>query len=93
MFGKQVDGGAYTTADGRGSIAQKRRVGEHLGIEHNGYDEPDDEGGNVAIPGFAGGYRRHGGAEEEGGDQRQYDDPQGAGQLYGSCHFEGADAL
>lgn len=93
MFGKQVDGDAYTASDGRGSITQKRRVADHVGIERNGYDEPDDEGGNVAILGLAGGYRCHGGAEEEGGDQRQYDDPQGAGQLYGGCHFKGADAL
>ena len=94
MLGELVDGTTKLTAHGRCNVSNERGVAQDVGVEDYGYDEPDDEPRNGAVPCLRlSALSGEGGAEEEWGDQRQDHYPQGAGKLDGGGNLKGTHAL
>ena len=47
MLGELVDSSTECAAYAGYAVAEERSVAENVGVEEDGYDEPDDESGDV----------------------------------------------
>ena len=94
MLGEFVDGATKLAAHIGCRLADHRGVAQHVGVEKDGDDKPEDKFRYATVPRFCFSLSLGEGlTEEERGDQGQNHDPERTRQFDGRCHFECAHSL